>query len=168
MRVTHASTTAEGVGRFTCRRCGFAGEADVIGVGQGVETMLNSRGTAERRASDDARDDVARTVARARCPSCKQRNPGVVAGFWLPYVIGLATAFALGIVVGYYPTWSDMNMREEDRAVLRWLCPLIFGGTAAIFIPLQMIARWANPDGRVRWRGAPAPAAATAPSRPPR
>lgn len=152
VRITQAAATADGEGRFTCRRCGFTGIADVVGVGQGVQTFLNAPGTAAERARDAAERDVARTIARARCPSCKQRNPGVVRNFLLPYAIGLIAAFALGIVVGYWPTWSDMNMAEDDRAILRWLCPLIFGGTALLFLPLQMLVRWQNPDGRVRWR----------------
>jgi|JI10StandDraft_1071094.scaffolds.fasta_scaffold516279_2 hypothetical protein len=151
MRLTQAASSAEGTARFTCQRCGFTGEADVTGLGQGVQSFLNSAGTAERRARHDAELDIARTIARARCPACKRRNPGVVRGFLMPYAIGVAVAIVAGVIVGYWPTWSGMNMREDDKAFLRWLCPLLLGGIALLVVPIQMFIRWQNPDARIRW-----------------
>jgi hypothetical protein len=146
---TSASTT--GTRRFHCKRCGHSQEAEIVGIGEGVQSILNSRGTAERRAAADARKDLDRSIKLARCPSCKRRNPGALLGFWMFFVYIFAFMLGIGIVTGFWPTWTDMNMGESDKAICRWLLPLICGGTALVMIPFHALRRWGNLDNRVRW-----------------
>ena len=146
---TFASTTQRT--EFHCKRCGHRATADVVGIGQGMQSFLNASGTAQRRARTDATKDIARTIRTARCPSCKRRNPGALLAFWQPFLIVFAIAAVAGVVCGYLPTWADMNMAEHDRAICRWVLPLIFVGTAALVVPIQALVRWANLDARVRW-----------------
>src|SRR6476469_9684718 len=80
--------------QFSCLRCRHKQLADVTGIGEGVQSFLNSDGTAQRRAEQDAQKDIDRTIARARCPKCKQRNPGAVWKFLMPYLL-MAAAFLL-------------------------------------------------------------------------
>jgi hypothetical protein len=125
-------------------------DAEVIGVGEGMQSFLNPSGTAEARAHADAYRALDRAIRRARCPKCKQRNPGVMVRFLAGFVVAIVLAMAVGIVAGFYPTWSDMDMAESDRAVCRWLLPLLFGGVLLFAIPIELAKRWPR-DSRVRW-----------------
>jgi hypothetical protein len=136
---------------FTCARCGIHRKAEIVGVGEGAQSFLNSRGTAERRARIDAVRDVDRTIGRARCPGCHQRNPGAVFRFWLPYLIMVAICIGAGILMGYYPTWSDMNMRDGDKAGLREIVPWVVGVPCTLITLLVGWSRWARTDKRVTW-----------------
>lgn len=51
---------------FHCRRCGHHQAADVTGIGEGAQSFLNTDGTAERRAQDDAVKDIQRTIRVTR------------------------------------------------------------------------------------------------------
>jgi hypothetical protein len=136
---------------FACKRCGHHALADVTGMGEGMQSFLNSDGTAERRAREDAVKDIDRTIARARCPKCKQRSPGALFRFLRPYLIMAACFLALGIVAGYAPTWFDMNMGESDRAICKWVMPLVLGGTVLLVAPLPIWIKWSTTDSRVKW-----------------
>jgi hypothetical protein len=56
-----------------------------------------------------------------------------------------------GIVLGYAPSWFDMNMREHDKDICKWLLPLIFGISIALVAPLPILIKWSTTDGRVKW-----------------
>jgi len=145
------SSSTKGTRKFRCKRCGHRQSAEVHGIGEGVQSFLNSPGTAQRRARADALKDLDRTIKLARCPSCEQRNPGALRGFWMFFVYIFAFMLGLGIVLGFWPTWTGMNMGERDKAICRWLVPLILGGTAALIIPFHAMRRWGSLDRRVRW-----------------
>lgn len=146
---TTASTKREA--SFSCKRCGHRARATVVGVGQGMQSYLNSRGTAARRARADAEKDVVRTIRCARCPSCKRRNPGALLRFWQPFLIMAVVLVGVGFIAGYYPTWSDMNMSSHDKEICAWLMPLIFAGVVVLVVPFQALIRWGNLDARVKW-----------------
>ncbi|MBX3160528.1 MAG: hypothetical protein KF773_31475 [Deltaproteobacteria bacterium] len=150
MKVTTVAASTTAVRTFRCRRCGHEQDAEVVGLGEGVQSFLNASGTAERRAAEDAQRGLDRTIARARCPSCKLRNPGVMAGFAGVFVAIAAGTMLVAIVLGFYPTWSEMNMSEHDKAICRWLMPAIFGGVLAIVLPIELLKRWPR-DAYVRW-----------------
>lgn len=145
------SVTTAGERRFFCRRCRHRRDATVRGIGIGMQSILNSAGTALRRARADGEKDLDRTIKLARCPNCRERNPGALLWFWAPFVLMFLAFLAGGIVAGYYPTWSDMNMDEGDRAISRRLLPLLCGGIAALVIPFAAHRRWGNLDRRIRW-----------------
>jgi hypothetical protein len=136
---------------FSCQRCGHKQLADVTGMGEGVQSFLNSDGTAERRAQKDAEKDIDRTIRRARCPKCKQRNPGALWNFLLPWLLMIAAFLLAGIVAGYAPTWFDMNMAQRDRDVCKWVMPLILGGSVLLVAPIPILLKWSTTDQRVKW-----------------
>jgi hypothetical protein len=149
--ITQAGTSTIRRADFHCRRCDHHQSADVTGIGEGVQSFLNADGTAERRARTDAVKDVQRTIRVARCPSCRQRNPGAVLRFFRPHLIALAVFIAGGFVAGYLPTWLDINMRQHDRDLCKWVCPLLIGGPAVLIYAFTMLAKWSGIDRRVRW-----------------
>lgn len=154
MRVTvgyETSDSAKAVMPFRCVHCGHRQNAEVIGIGQGMQSVFNAPGTARQRAAVDAKADVARTIARTRCPKCQRRDPNAVWQFCKPFVIAAFVMVALGVIGGMIPTWFHMNMREHDKAIVAWLVPLILIGTTALVMPIQMLTRWAGTDTRVRW-----------------
>lgn len=148
---TQAAASATSRVEFVCRRCGCRRLADVTGMGQGVQSFLNSGGTAQRRAEKDARKDIQRTLRRARCPQCQQRNPGAVWSFLRPWLIMVALFMGAAVIAGYAPTWFDLNMSEHDRGICKWVMPLIFGGTLLLIIPSMLWTKWVNTDQQVRW-----------------
>jgi hypothetical protein len=148
---TQTAASAEKRVGFKCERCGCQAQADVVGIGEGVQSFLNAPGTAEERARKDAEKDIARTIDRAMCPNCKQRNPGAVWRFWMPYLLIAAGGMALGVFLGYAPTWFDMNMRERDRDICKWVVPLIFFVSLLLVVPLSALIKWGTTDGRVKW-----------------
>lgn len=151
MQVTQATAHTKERTEHHCARCGHRAAADVFGIGQGAQSFLNPEGTAERRAQEDARKDIERTIRLARCPKCRQRNPGALLGFWTPFLIMFAAFLGGGIVLGYLPTWADMNMAQRDRDICKWVVPLILGGTAALFVPIAALTRWSGLDRRITW-----------------
>jgi DNA-directed RNA polymerase subunit RPC12/RpoP len=148
---TQAATSTTARVEFVCRHCGGRRLADVTGMGQGAQSFLNSDGTAQRRAEEDARKDIQRTLRRARCPRCHQRNPGAVWSFVRSWLLMVALFMGGAIVAGYAPTWFDINMSQHDRDICKWVMPLIFGGTLLLIIPFVMWNRWATTDQRVQW-----------------
>jgi hypothetical protein len=103
------TSSKTGTRRFKCKRCGHKQSAEVHGIGEGVQSFLNSQGTAERRARKDAVKDLDRTIKLARCPSCKLRNPGALLGFWTFFLYIFLFMLGVGIVFGFWPTWSGMK-----------------------------------------------------------
>ena len=127
----------------TVRRCHRLGE--------GAQSFLNSDGTAQRRAEEDAQKDIQRTLRRARCPRCHERNPGAVWSFLFPWLIMAALFMGGAIFIGYAPTWFDIAMSGHDRNICRWLLPLIMGAVLLIFIPFTVWRKWTTTDIRVQW-----------------
>jgi hypothetical protein len=126
-------------------------EADVVGTGQGAQSFLNSDGTAEARARRDAEKDVGRTIDAVRCPKCKQRNPGALWRYLMPYFGVVALCAGLGFLCGIAPMVLNLNMNENDRAIAMWLMPLSIGGFSLLIVPFIFWIRWGSIEGRVQW-----------------
>lgn len=137
--------------RFVCQRCGYRGEAAVTGVGEGVESVLNSPGTAEERAYRDAKRDIGRVLRRARCRRCHERSPGAVIGFLSSYAAIAVALVAVGVALGWAPTWFDIPMRPSDKAICTWLVPVIVAGSSVIVVGLQAMLRWSATDAQIEW-----------------
>jgi hypothetical protein len=146
---TQTSAVAKDTRRYRCRACGHERRAEVVGVGTGVQSFLNARGTATARARDDAQREIKRTLTFAKCPACKRRS-GYMA--FLGRYFWMAGFFiATGVVMGFAPTWFDINMRESDKALCRtWVTGATVAATL-VFTSLGVWWRWAVNDGRVRW-----------------
>lgn len=154
-----ATATATATAEFRCVHCGHRARAEVTGVGEGVQSILNSGGTAHARARADARLDIGRTLARAKCPKCQLRDGRGVWRFFRPFVITAVLMMSIGFVLGFAPTWFDLNMRPRDKALVAWLVPALIGGTLVLIMPFQIWFRWAGLDARVRWLAERDPAA---------
>lgn len=136
---------------FACGSCGHKQLADVVGVGEGVESFLNADGTAERRARADAEKDLARTLRLARCPKCGRRNGEAVYEFFSRPAVTIVGFTLLGAFVGFAPTWFGMNMRAHDKEMSQWLLPLLFGVSVLLVVPFSTLAKWSTIDARVKW-----------------
>ena len=148
---TQTSAWAKDVVGFRCKACGHRQRAEVLGIGRGMQTLLNSRGTARRRAAQNARHEIKRTIRFATCPKCDQRSGYL--RFLAPYLAIAAFFIALGIVFGYAPTWFALKMREHDKELAAKWIPLVFAIPVLAFTPLGIWWRWALNDKRVRWLG---------------
>jgi hypothetical protein len=83
-------------GEFKCRRCGWSGRAEVTAVGTGRATLFFDKPQdALVEARQDASHQAARTIQRARCKKCGQRNPGELLRYWLSFALACAAAAAL-------------------------------------------------------------------------
>src|SRR5690349_9237522 len=107
------AASARGTRTFTCMRCKHEQDAEVVAIGEGVQSFLNASGTAEERAREDATRGLDRAIRRARCPNCKLRNPGVMAKFLAGFAAIVVVTMGIAVVVGMYPTWSNMNMSDH-------------------------------------------------------
>lgn len=154
-QITVATTTVEAEGRFRCQRCGYASDVDVVGVGEGTQSFLNTRGTAARRAARAARANVAWTIGAATCPACHRRNPGAGWRIAAPTVLGVLGFVALGVVLGYLPTWANLRMRPADKATVRWVMPLLVAGPAVLMFAVRGVITWRGIDRRVTFRAPP-------------
>jgi hypothetical protein len=144
-----ATTSKKGVRHFRCRTCGHRQEAEVTGIGIGTESFLNARGTARRRAHDNARKEIDRTIRFAACPKCGQRGRHLA--FIAPYLGMTAFFVALGVIFGYAPTWFDINMSAHDKAICATYVTWAFVIAAVLAGGLPLWFRWSHNDGRVKW-----------------
>lgn len=146
---TQTSAVIKDIVHYRCRACGHRRQAEVTGIGTGVQTFLNPSGTARQRARENARTELRRTIRFATCPACHQRT-----GHWrfiAPYVAIAGFFVALGIVFGYAPTWFDINMRADDKALCRTYITWGFALFALLAGGLPLWFRWSNNDARIRW-----------------
>jgi Zn ribbon nucleic-acid-binding protein len=160
---TETTAVAKDTVSFRCVHCGQRARAAVTGIGEGMQSFLNVDGTARQRAREDARRDIGRTIQRAKCPSCHRRDPRGVWRFFQPYVIVVAVMMSAGFVLGYAPTWFDINMAPHDKAICAWVVPLIMAVSGLLVIPIPMLLKWSSTDRRVTWL-ADEPAAPAAPA----
>ena len=134
---------------YRCRTCGHRQQAEVTGIGTGMQTFLNSQGTAQRRARESARHELRRTIRFAACPKCHRRSG--YGTFMAPYLWVTGVFVALGVVFGYAPTWFHLNMRESDKAICATYVTWGFAIFALLAGGLPLWFRWANNDARVKW-----------------
>ena len=143
------STAIKDIVDYRCRACGHRQRAEVLGIGTGQQSFLNSRGTARRRAHVNARHELKRTIRFAACPKCGKRSRHL--RFLTPYFWIIGLFIAIGIVAGYAPTWFDINMRESDKEICRTYITWGFVIFALLAGLLPMWWRWGNNDSRVTW-----------------
>ncbi|HSN24897.1 MAG TPA: hypothetical protein VLT45_01395 [Kofleriaceae bacterium] len=143
------STAIKDIVDYRCRACGARRRAEVLGIGIGQQTFLNSSGTARRRARDNARHELKRTIRFAACPACHKRSGHLK--FLTPYLVLIGLFVAIGVVAGYAPTWFDMNMGEHDKAICRTYITWGFMIFALLAGLLPMWWRWTHNDRRVTW-----------------
>ena len=145
-----ATASTSDLRSFRCRACGHRQNAEVTGIGTGMQSFLNARGTARRRARDLAERDIGRTIRFASCPKCGRRSRYL--RFMTPYLAMTAFLVALGFVFGYGPTWFHVNMRDEDKALCATYVTWGFAIFALLAGGLPLWFRWASNDARVKWR----------------
>jgi len=134
---------------YRCRACGHRQRAEVLGIGIGQQTFLNASGTARRRARDNARRELKRTIRFAACPQCGKRSRHLK--FLTPYFAIIGLLVATGIIAGYAPTWFAMNMRDSDKEICRTYITGGFVIFAVLAGLLPMWWRWVHNDRRVTW-----------------
>lgn len=151
MQITTAHDSIKERRSFRCAHCSHSAEAEVTGIGEGTQSALNPAGTAERRATEDARKDVERAIHDVRCQKCGLRPPGADMRFWRPWALMFVAFWVAGFIAGMLPTWLDLNMAEHDRRIAAWVLPLILGGTATLIVPIVVLGKLSVRDARVKW-----------------
>lgn len=141
MQVTFTGATHREARDFRCTLCGHEAQAEVVGLGEGAQSFLNAQGTAERRAEEDARRDIDRTLAVASCPKCGQRDRPAVRRWWLralaPHLISMiVVAFS-----GWIPLLFNLNMSERDKWLVGWITLGIALFVALIMLP-SVFMKW--------------------------
>jgi hypothetical protein len=158
MRVGHITTTSGKAERpFRCASCGYRALLQIVTIGEGTQSFLNSSGTAERRAQRDMAADGSRVASVATCPVCKFRDPVAVRRWWTPYVAwGVGGSAVIGIAAAWYAKAS--NMRPEDQSIAMWISLGLF-----LFMALGVLGtawvKWAGIPSRVSFREDPSVAA---------
>jgi hypothetical protein len=139
---------AEDLRVFRCRCCGTEATAYVVGVGQGQGNsayFLDNDGAAvraDRHAVEAAARNVELTLSLARCPSCGQRSPQAVWGFWARY------AFAVAAGVGLLWALGGILYSLEGSASALWIFgPL--GPLTGAAIAWMEAWKWTTVDQRV-------------------
>lgn len=151
MRVTQTVASATEVAAFRCVHCGHRARAEVTGIGEGAQTFLNAGGVARQRALEDAHNDVARTIARVRCPKCQRRDPKGVRMFFKRDLIVAAAIAVFGVLVGVSPYLFGIDMARSDKHLMLWLGPVMFLGPMLLIMPTRMWSRWSTTEQRVNW-----------------
>jgi Zn ribbon nucleic-acid-binding protein len=151
MQGTFAGASQAGIRDFTCVRCGHQAMAQVVGIGEGAQSALNSEGTAERRATESATADIDTTLSLARCPKCKERDPAAVWRWWLKYA-ALSAAMLGGLALaGWAPLLFGMNMRESDKWMAGWIVTGIAVITVVPMMLIDVLPKWWSIDSRIEW-----------------
>lgn len=143
MQVTFTGASHRETRDFRCTHCGHESKAEVVGLGEGTQSFLNAKGTAERRAREDAQRDIDRTLAVAACPKCGQREGGAVRRWWLRALLPHLIGFVLVAVGGWIPLLFGLNMRERDKWLAAWVMLGIAVFVALIMLP-SVFAKWSS------------------------
>jgi DNA-directed RNA polymerase subunit RPC12/RpoP len=156
MQVTFAGASHTEQRQFCCQACGHRATAEVIGLGEGVQSFLNPRGTARRRAKRDAVVDVDRTLSVATCPRCGHRDARAVRRWWAKALLPHAIGFVVVAASGWIPLVFGLNMRERDKWLAGWIMTGIACFVALLMLPSVFI-KWSTVKQGVRFSEGPEP-----------
>jgi len=120
----------------------------VHGVGDGTQSFLNTKGTAERRAKADLDKDFERVRAVTPCPKCGWRDEAAVRRWWLPHLLW---GPGLGALVALCALAMTGNMRPADLVMARWICVGLFVFIAGGIVGVAWF-KWSQIPGRVEFR----------------
>jgi hypothetical protein len=148
MRVTFATTYEERALPFVCQSegCNFKGTACVHGIGEGGQSSLNSRGTANRRAEADLEKDFRRVLSVSRCPACGHRDREAVKRWWTPH---FGWGIGVGALVAIFAAAMSQKMKPADRPIALWISFGLFVFFAAITLG-SALWKWTDIPHRVR------------------
>ncbi len=138
MSVTFTSAVTRELRTWRCAACGFETEAEVVGVGEGAQSFLNSGGTADRRAEADAVAELDRVMGLAACPKCGQRDPAAVRSWWMRQVLPLVISAAFVAFLGWAPLLFGLNMKPSDQ----WLAGWIMTGIGLLVCGFMLLPAW--------------------------
>jgi DNA-directed RNA polymerase subunit RPC12/RpoP len=139
---------------FRCLSCGHTALVEVRAIGEGSETMFNSEGTAERRAEENARDEIEHVLAIARCPACGFRDGYEVYGWWRRQLGPLIFLLLVIVGLGWIPYLFDAIVIERDQATVGWAMTAV---GLVPFVPMAWLvrAKWSAAVAGVQFSPAP-------------